>query len=252
MSESNVIQRAPWRRLVRRVFSALTLSSALVFLGICCLFISDAPGNFWSASIGLWSGGNGWVPLWIIVLASLMLPIIWLAIRRRSVSLRLAQCRQWVRDSAIYRPARYAWSFFTVLSVLLCMVTAVFWVRSYRAPASWDLFQRAIDPEDVKWGWHVRSEEGMLFLSPFFSFYHWNTAYWQLLLLFLILPLGHLVNRWLIKARLKRAGHCPVCNYDLRATPNRCPECGTQVGADIATLKAGSESSPSAQVRAET
>jgi hypothetical protein len=49
--------------------------------------------------------------------------------------------------------------------------------------------------------------------------------YWFLAGTFSILPILAL-----LKARRGpryAAGHCQVCGYDLRATPERCPECGT-------------------------
>jgi hypothetical protein len=49
--------------------------------------------------------------------------------------------------------------------------------------------------------------------------------HWFLALLFAILPAVHL--RGILRTRRRnRAGLCPTCGYDLRATPDRCPECG--------------------------
>jgi hypothetical protein len=52
--------------------------------------------------------------------------------------------------------------------------------------------------------------------------------HWLLALLFAILPAVHLRGIGRTRRR-NRAGLCQHCGYDLRATPDRCPECGTAV-----------------------
>jgi primosomal protein N' len=47
-----------------------------------------------------------------------------------------------------------------------------------------------------------------------------------LVLVTCILPFAQLLG-FLKRTRRRRAGHCSHCGYDLRATPDRCPECGT-------------------------
>jgi hypothetical protein len=49
---------------------------------------------------------------------------------------------------------------------------------------------------------------------------------WFLIILFGALPAVALY-RWLRTRRWHGEGQCEVCGYDLRATSERCPECGT-------------------------
>jgi hypothetical protein len=49
--------------------------------------------------------------------------------------------------------------------------------------------------------------------------------YWQPCVLAAILPAWRAATRWGTRRR-RRTGRCPSCGYDLRATPDKCPECG--------------------------
>jgi predicted amidophosphoribosyltransferase len=55
--------------------------------------------------------------------------------------------------------------------------------------------------------------------------YNVDIPIWYLILGTALLPTGRAFY-YLMKPRKHRPGHCFKCGYDLRATPERCPECG--------------------------
>ena len=68
------------------------------------------------------------------------------------------------------------------------------------------------------------------FTGPSGRFGHVVVPYWSLLAATALPPLlwlGVRSRRTLLLRRRKRLGLCVRCGYDLRASPGRCPECGT-------------------------
>jgi hypothetical protein len=51
-------------------------------------------------------------------------------------------------------------------------------------------------------------------------------SHWFLFLCFIVTPVSWLRSRLRMRRR-KVLGLCPSCGYDVRATPERCPECGS-------------------------
>jgi hypothetical protein len=57
-----------------------------------------------------------------------------------------------------------------------------------------------------------------------------SAPYWFIALCGATMPVVRVAKR---SVRARRSGHgaCPACGYDLRATPDRCPECGAAPAA---------------------
>jgi hypothetical protein len=64
-----------------------------------------------------------------------------------------------------------------------------------------------------------------------------------LFLLGMIIPACNVIGRFL-RRRKREDGRCLVCGYDLRATPDRCPECGKVPDALSSNAPARSSAAP--------
>lgn len=61
-----------------------------------------------------------------------------------------------------------------------------------------------------------------------FPFANWSVLvpYWLPVVITLMLPVW-IATRFIRSRRRCRRGRCKVCGYDLRGSPEQCPECGT-------------------------
>ncbi|HXE54845.1 MAG TPA: hypothetical protein VN541_17625 [Tepidisphaeraceae bacterium] len=131
---------------------------------------------------------------------------------------------------------RRSFAVLSALSLLLCLTTAVFWVGSYRHP---DFIRLDRGNTNVR---ILGSEDGAVFvrrvtidmanrqMHVLSIFPEYICPYFVPFAMTLVLPIGYLARRILVRRTRVRLGHCIRCGYDLTGNISGvCPECGTPV-----------------------
>jgi hypothetical protein len=151
---------------------------------------------------------------------------------------------------------RRLFNLLAAVSLVLCVAAVTLWIRSYRSlvslsdhdrisftdrdPLWWIIFYpgEAVLCRQTGSDWTGRELRGFRMIGIQFGGMQgrtgdkvWNLRLpcWLLVAATLVLPLLFARRHWTERQR-QLGNACPTCGYDLRATPERCPECGTAIG----------------------
>jgi hypothetical protein len=100
--------------------------------------------------------------------------------------------------------------------------------------SEWSIFEESLSPEFTDHGFADRPQGRAAFRFAAYHSRYWTDCkflipHWGATCLSLaatsVFPAGYLLRRRARRRRI-RQNCCPICGYDLRATPDRCPECG--------------------------